>query len=216
MNKENFGFYEHIGIDTFLDHAVRSGMDQCPDMELCWPYLQNTSTLLEIGAGYGRCVEFLLKKGYTGKIYALEQSKTLLGHLAARCSAPNVIPVKEDLASWEAPEKMDAALWMWSGILDFSPEEQLGMIRHLHGLLHSGGILVIETPKLGTQTFGEHKDPQRLHVDAPYGRLDCYIPSTQEIEQYAKNAGFSLEQHLDYQTATDKDRSLFVLKKGSV
>lgn len=212
-NKENFGFYQGIGIETFLDHAKRSGMELCPDMKLCWDELKDKDSVLEIGAGYGRCVKFLLDKGFKGAIYALEQSDALLGYLRNHFAAENVTPIENDLQHYAPPQKIGAALWMWSGILDFSPEEQARMVKHIYNMLENDGVLVVETPKMGIKTFGDHDDPQHLHVDAPYGRLDCYIPTADEMRQYSNSAGFSSFEQKDYKTSTEKERSLFILKK---
>lgn len=211
MNNQNFDFYNKLGVDPFKQLAIIGGFNTCMDMELAYPYFNNARTILEIGAGYGRCIDYLLEKGFEGKIIALEQSHVLFDHLKKNYNHPQIEILPDDFKKFNPTAKIDSALWMWSGIIDFSREEQEASLIKISSFLSEKGCLVIDIPRLGFKTYAEHKDDQHLHLDSPYGTLDCYVPSREEINQMSKRAGFTEVVQIDYKTRTEKERTLYVL-----
>ena len=71
----------------------------------------------------------------------------------------------------------------------------------------------MDLPRFGVQNFAHHTDKQHLHFESPYGNLDCFIPNLENIEKYAQNVGFKKVTIKDYKTATEKERSLYILFK---
>lgn len=210
-NDKNFLFYENIGVDTFKDLAEKGGFSTYHDLELAFPFIKSADSILEIGAGYGRCIDYLRKKGYKGKLIAVEQSTALVNHLKDRFSDVNIM--HGDIKKLELSQKVDSALWMWSGILDFSPEEQLLCLKRIAGLLTVKGNLAIDVPSLGHKTIASHLDEQNLHFETPFGTLDCYIPSREEMEKMTKQAGFATLEEINYKTATGMPRTMYILEK---
>jgi hypothetical protein len=102
---------------------------------------------------------------------------------------------------------------MWSGILDFSREEQEVEVIKLYKQLNQGGRLIIDVPRIGYKTIAEHFDAQNIKLHSPYGEIICYIPSRADIDEYAKKAGFSEVKEIDYDTITKKQRTIFILIK---
>ncbi|MFL5729992.1 MAG: class I SAM-dependent methyltransferase, partial [Cytophagaceae bacterium] len=76
-----------------------------------------------------------------------------------------------------------------------------------------GGKLVVDTPRVGFQTYATHTDEQTLHLDSSYGTLDCYIPSEKEMEELRKELNMKRIDVIHYKTLTDKERTLYVLTK---
>jgi hypothetical protein len=52
--------------------ATIGGLDNCCDVKLIENYLYNANNILEVGAGYGRVLEHLIKINLEGKVYAVE------------------------------------------------------------------------------------------------------------------------------------------------
>lgn len=211
-NTKNFGFYKNIGVKNLSELAQIGGFDTWRDMQIAYPHIKNSSSILELGAAYGRCIDFLLNNKFEGKITAIEQSPEFIDHLKNTYNGKADI-IHGDFKSHEFNTSFGTILWMWSGILDFSEEEQKEAIEKLHNLLEAGGTLIIDTPRIGFKTFAQHENSQSLHHDSPYGSLDCYIPSFEELDSLTKHAGFTSIEQKDYETATEKQRSLFVIKK---
>jgi SAM-dependent methyltransferase len=212
MNEKNFEFYKNLGVDPFKKLAVLGGFNSYTDLELCFPYFQHAQSILELGAGYGRCLDFFIEKKFKGKLLAVEQSDPLVKYLKEHYE-PRVEIIQEDIKTLKLKERVDVALWMWSGIIDFSKEEQLKTTLHIISLLNPGGVLVVDTPRIGFQTYATHTDQQTLHLDSSYGTLDCYIPNEKEMEEIKVKSGMSKLDVIHYKTATEKERTIYVLIK---
>lgn len=217
MNDLNLAFYEKLGVDPFKELAIKGGFHSYIDLELAFPYIKDSKTILELGAGYGRCLDFFLEKNFNGKLIAVELSKPLLSHLSVKYATEiqenKIEVIAKDIKTISLSERADAALWMWSGIIDFAPEEQANAIKNIYDSLNPHGRLIIDIPRLGYQTYAQHIDSQHLRFDSPYGPLNCYIPSLKDIQMYCSFAGFSKIINLDYNTTTEKQRTLYILEK---
>jgi len=212
INERNFNFYNQIGIDTFQSLAQDGGFSTYVDLEIAYRYIQASENIVEIGAGYGRCIEFLMCKQHQGKIIAVEQSAKLCEYLRQKYES-SVEIVEGDIYTISFDQKIDTALWMWSGIIDFSLEEQAANVKHIFDLLNSKGKLFIDIPRIGIQTIASHIDQQRIKLTTDFGEIECYIPLSTEVKDYAHAAGFTRVDEINYETATDKKRTMYILKK---
>lgn len=212
VNKKNFNFYNQIGIDTFQSLAQTGGFNTFVDLEIAYRYIQPAENIVEIGAGYGRCLDFLFEKKHQGKIFAVEQSPVLCKHLRAKYLS-GVEVIEGDIYDISFDHQIDTALWMWSGIIDFSVEEQAAVIKHLFDILSPKGKLFIDIPRIGIKTIADHIDQQRIRLTTDFGEIECYIPLSSEMKEYADRAGFSRVDEINYETATDKKRTMYILMK---
>ena len=212
INEKNFNFYNQIGLDTFQSLAQTGGFNTFVDLEIAYRYIQSNENIIEIGAGYGRCLDFLIDKKHEGEICAIEQSAVLCEKLRKKYS--NTIEIIEgDIYAFNSKHTIDTALWMWSGIIDFSVEEQAAVIKHIHGILSPKGKVFIDIPRIGTQTIADHLDQQRIKLTTDFGEIECYIPLSSEMKMYAEKAGFTRVDEINYETATDKKRTMYILMK---
>jgi SAM-dependent methyltransferase len=183
-NKDNFDFHANIPIDLLKEYAVMGGLDTCCDVELLLPYINKASSILEIGAGYGRVLEYLLKIGYTGKITAIERSPQYCEVL--RKSFSHRVDIKEmDVMNFESDEKFDLILCLWSGFAEFNREEQKTLVEKISKKLTMNGILCIDSitnkhpVKNTTISMRKHK-----YIKTLWGEIHGYFPSILEITRY--------------------------------
>ncbi len=212
VNEKNFNFYNQIGLDTFQSLAQSGGFNTFVDLEIAYRYIQPAENIVEIGAGYGRCIDFLLHKKHKGEIIAVEQSAVLCKHLKEKY-ASSVQIIEGDIYKVSFKDQVDTALWMWSGMIDFSQEEQAAVIKHLFDILSPKGKLFIDIPRIGIQTIADHIDQQRIKLTTDFGEIECYIPLSSEMKEYADRAGFARLDEINYETATDKKRTMYILMK---
>lgn len=212
INKKNFNFYNQIGIDTFQSLAKTGGFNTFVDLEIAYRYIQPLENIIEIGAGYGRCIDFLFEKKHQGEIFAVEQSPVLCKHLRQKYQG-GVNVIEGDIYDVSFDNQIDTALWMWSGIIDFSVDEQAAVIKHLFDILSAKGKLFIDIPRIGIKTIAEHMDQQRIKLKTDFGEIECYIPLSSEMKGYADGAGFLRIDEINYETATDKKRTMYILMK---
>lgn len=211
MNDQNAAFYRRIDLIRFQEFARLIGLDKGADIDCFYERIKNAKILLELGAGYGRVINGLLKKGFQGKIIALERSPELLAYL--KMHIPNIVLLKEqDLKKFQINEKPEVVLWMWSGILEYSPLEQIETMQHIASQMQENGILIVEIPKQ-VRYVGQQMGNQIIEVNMEWGNLQAYLPTEKEMSNFCSLAGFSDLEILNYQTATHLERTLFIYKK---
>ena len=212
MNDKNLLFYKNIGLNPFMKLSDVGGFSSYADMELIASYISPEASILELGAGYGRCLDYFIKKGHKGKLTGIEFALPLVDYLNQNFSGKAEI-INADIKKLELSSKYDVALWMWSGIIDFSKEEQLHSCKRIYAILHEGGRFFIDIPRMGVQTIADHLDSQNLVLTTDYGEIHAFIPNDLDMESMKEKVGFSRMVKTDYSTATDKKRTVYMIEK---
>ncbi len=212
MNDRNLLFYTNIGLDPFVELSEKGGFSAFKDLELIDSYIPTDASVLELGAGFGRCLTYFSGKGHKGKLTGVEFSLPLVEYLRGKFS--NTVEIlNADIKTLKLTQKYDVALWMWSGIIDFSREEQLNACKGLFELLNQGGRLFIDVPRMGIQTIANHIDSQNVVLTTSYGEIHAFIPNDADMEKIRKFSGFQKVVKMDYSTSTDKKRTIYILEK---
>ena len=217
-NDHNVNFYNAINLRTFTASA---GLDSCPDLETMEAALtpdRGSMKVLEVGAGYGRVVRWLLGKGY-GKVVAIERSVAadeIERRQADEVAAGRLEFLRQDVRDLATEERFDLILWMFSGISDFSPEEQHRVLGNLAKHLAPGGQLVLDLPP--TQRSNATRVEGKTQVIEIPG-LPTYhgtVPTVSDIEGLAQRLGFAQVEQIPYQPLSgqpERDRVLYVLSE---
>lgn len=218
INDNNLEFYKNVGVEPLRDLATQGGFITYKDLRIVYPFISHSKCILEIGAGFGRCIDFLLENDFKGKIIGIETSPDFVKYLEKKYqSYSNVELIDGDLKETVLPSGIDAALWMWSGFVDFSKEQQDECVAKISKSLNPNGKLIIDIPKLGfvSNNFKliENKDNKNLNITTPYGGLRVYIPEENELEEMRKAHGFGRLEVISYKTSTDKERTIYILTK---
>ncbi|CAK4148879.1 unnamed protein product [Aphanomyces euteiches] len=120
-----------------------------------WP--PSPSSVLEVGPGTGRCIDFFLKlESPPSTLTAIEVSDFHFNHLVHKYAAvPQVTivhgSVLKDCLDGSSNGMFDYAIIMWSTFLEFSKEEQLCIFRQCSKWLRPGGKLVIDVSNPGNR-----------------------------------------------------------------
>jgi trans-aconitate methyltransferase len=212
-NDSNKIFYNTIPLDVFQSLTQQGGFDECLDLQLIEKYLSDSTSIMEVGAGYGRCIDFLLKKKYKAKILAIEQSSQLSFVLLEKYkNEPTVEVIHEDIKTLVVSDKVDVVLWLFSGMLDFAKEEQPVVLKRLRSFLKDNGRLFLDVPQLAELTVAKYTSKQDVLMETPYGNIITFLPTFADIEVYAAQSGFSKVFVTHYSTGTEKKRSIFMLE----
>jgi SAM-dependent methyltransferase len=188
------------------------GFSSYADMELIASYIPTEASVLELGAGYGRCLDYFVQKGHKGKLTGVEYALPLVEYLKEKFEDKAEI-LNADIKKLQVSSNYDVVLWMWSGIIDFSKEEQLDSCKRIYTILNEGGRFFIDIPRMGIQTIANHLDSQNLVLTTDYGVIHAFIPNDMDMENIKNKAGFSKMVKIDYATATDKKRTVYMLEK---
>jgi SAM-dependent methyltransferase len=215
-NEDVADYYENMPIEVLQDYALRGGFSNGCDVDIVYPYISNTSSVIDVGSAYGRVISYITKKGYLGEIYAIERSKNFYEYLKVNYSN-NAEIIHADIKNFSPSKKVDAILWMWSGIGDFAKDEQLPILKHLNSWLKHNGVIILETilhtlePKNATSNEGKS-----FVICSDHGTFYGYKPSVDEIQFYGEKLGFKYIKHIDYETTTKRHRILHVFSKRPI
>lgn len=212
---DNIAFYECMQLQKFHELAQITGFHTNPDLKLIFPQLQHARSVVELGAGYGRCVFGLLEMGYTGKIYAVDRIQRLLELIEQQDRTGQVVSLHQDIRELDLPEHTDAVLWLWSGILEQRPEEQLVCLKRIYSQLYAGGKVFVDAPRDKIKYVGKKMNRKYIRVEMEWGTLEGYLPYREDIEEMAAAAGYVRVEELPYTSETGLNRMMYVLHKGA-
>jgi phospholipid N-methyltransferase len=209
-NESNKMFYSNVPLHVFKDMAKQGGFSEHKDLKLIATQIPSNATVLELGAGYGRCIDFLIERKHTGKIIAIEHSDSLISELEEKYKGiTNVNIVQDDLNTTKQNFEAEIVLWIFSGLLDFSKEEQVAVLKKIRSWISVGGKLFVDIPQLSPLTIARFTTKQDVVMDTPYGSIETFLPSSENMADYAKQAGFAGVTAVDYDTDTDKKRTMY-------
>lgn len=215
-------YFENVPADEFSKYAVTGGIDEGCDIEIIYPFITQVAILIEVGACYGRVIDHLIRKGFGGKIFAIERSKKFCELLEKKFySEKNISIIHADIKNYSPRETVDCVLWMWSDIASFSPDEQPKTVMLLKKWLKPKGTLVIEallhtqSSLNATHVFNDGtKMGQNYIIESSYGTLYGYIPTEQEIISYALSAGLTQINKINYNTKTGRARVIYFFENS--
>jgi SAM-dependent methyltransferase len=229
MNDVNKEFYDNITVDILKELAIIGGFDSCPDLKIIYPSISGSKSIIELGAGYGRSIDYLLcENHFSGKITAVERSETFVEYIKTTYSdfSDRLTVLKTDIKKLSTIEDIngfDAALWLWSGMVDFSLEEQKRTVKGIYSVLNKGGMLFIDNPSYEfmhkrsiedfTNKIGTLIDEHIITFDTDFGLLKGYLPNENQVISMAISAGFINSFSIGYQTKTAKERTLYIMTK---
>ena len=215
-NKDNWSFYDKIPHGILGERYGRPmGLSGAPELDLIGDYLEGALSVLEFGAGEGRVIDGLLQRSYSGQIYALERQPSFLEQLHKMYKDKNHVTIVEgDILQSKNIPKADIGLWLWAGIMEFSPQEQNGVLRNLEKFIDK--TLIVETPEFGSKTNATRGEERWLEIQGEHGIiLHGYLPSEMELHSYIADTQWHMRESIRYEIVRTKKRVLYVLQKRS-
>lgn len=211
QNLLNSDFYHSVDIDSFINHAADSGMDECPDMRAIYDtYLMDAFHIVEYGSGYGRVIDFLHSQKFSGKFSGIEANSTLFSYLSEKYQHQVEI-IHGNCLEYNIEQSVDVVLLLWSFISEFSQQEQGKVFQHLKDALPDNAIALVDI--LDLQQFGHDKGVVK-EIQQGGHAISLFIPSVAEIEAYCQQVGLSIVEVVNYQTNRNLRRSILVMKHG--
>ena len=216
-NDLNATFYDAIEMRKFAESA---GLAGCYDVETMERYVRpdkRRGKVLEVGAGYGRVVRRLVRSDYR-KVFAIERGRTALElarDLRSEIRRGKLKVYRQDVRQFESSERFDVILWMFSGISDFSPAEQVEVLANLSRHLAEGGKLIVDVPNKKTNATRVEGRTQLIEIEG----LPTYygtVPSDADLLGYADRLGFRNVRRVSYRPLPEnpeRDRLLWVLSE---
>ncbi len=191
------------------------GLAKAPELDLirnCW---QGARSILELGAGEGRVIDGLLQHNYLGGIYAIERHTIFFKQLQEKYRKNTQITIIEgDLLNPEMLPKAEVGLWLWAGIMEFSPQEQRRVLQNLEQSIEK--TLIVETPMLGSKTNATVGEEQWLEIRRDNHVFHGYLPSEDEIHTYTLDTQWHIKEMINYEFVKNKKRMLYVFQRQKI
>jgi len=211
-NSYNALVYKNMPLGYFKRGAIEGGLDNGCDVKAIINYIKNAQSILEVGAGYGRVLDYIVKSGFKGELLALEREPKLCKILKQQFKKVRIIC--EDIRYFKLNQKFDLIVWFWAGLYDFAKTEQLLTLRNLVSHLNSSGFLIFDLIPFRDKTINTiDLDRHNRIIPTPYGDDKQYHPSAYEIKHYIQQLDLQKKANIIYETKTAKKRNLYVLQK---
>jgi SAM-dependent methyltransferase len=214
LNTDNADFHEKIPIDEFKQFVKAGGFDDDKDIDLIMPYLIDSHSIIELGAGYGRVIGALRKRGYGGKITAIERSKNFFSYLTHNYLNESTILMNDDIYNMSPSGLFDVVLYMWCNISEWPKEQQSSVVKNISTWAKPGGLLILETIDASQKPLNSiDYTSQTYAYKSQHGTVQGYIPTEQEIDNYINDADLMLVDKIDYITKTERERTIYILRR---
>jgi SAM-dependent methyltransferase len=214
-NASNVSFYQQVPIHYLKELAAKVGLDDCCDVKAIRShYVANASSILEVGPGFGRVLNYILSLGFQGSLAAIERIPNLI-HFLKKEFGDRVEIFETDLLQFKTQKKFDLILWMWAGINEFTKAEQLLALRNLTNVLDPNGFLIFEIipSNLESVTAKSVNDNNQYRIlPTPYGLAYDFCPTPHEIEQYLITLNLKKVEIIQYQSRTNNKRLMYICK----
>lgn len=216
MNKENLSVYENPGAVFYLEDLAARGRLGTYDMEIAFPFYKDASSLLEIGPGYGRCIDFLLASGFKGQITGIEYSAFLTKNLQEKYQNHQQVTIDHgDILEFAPQQKFDVVIAMFSLFQEFNKEEKLVLAKKIYQILDKNGKFIIDIMNHElTPLGGQCVDVNKNILSTQFGGTILSEPGTVgDINKICDKIGFKRVVYTEYATPADRERIVYVLQK---
>ncbi len=229
---QNFTFlevsrhYDSIPPSYLDDLAAAKGLDSHKDLQNVSQHIlpvitQPNSSILEIGVGNGRVLDWLLSHHLKAKYRGVELSEAQTDRLQEKYpDSKNVHIEKGNIVHFYDAQKFDLVLWMWSGFLELNPQEKLLALRSVAKSQNSGGKLILDIPtEIKGETIVEaaNRFVSNPYVKEGYEPFYGHLVTDAELIQMTTDAGYVLSSQIPYETwngkETIKRRSFVFLRR---
>jgi len=211
-NSNSIVMYKKMPLDYFKQEAIQGGLDNGCDVKAVIKYIKNAKSILEIGAGYGRAINSIIKSGFRGKLFAIEREPKLCQFLEKQF--PQIPIICADIRQFKTKRKFDLILWMWASLCDFSQTEQLPVLKNLVSHLNTSGFLIFDLIPTKCKIINAIDCNKRNKtMQTPYGNNYGYFPSADEVDLYVQKLNLKKKEIVTYLTKTNKKRNLYILQK---
>jgi ubiquinone/menaquinone biosynthesis C-methylase UbiE len=219
FSENNRDFYNKAG--DWLDNlSERKGIALGEDLTAIAPTLEPllkspSARVLEIGAGRGRVIHWLLKNFPQAQITGVDQSERTVERLSEIFkSNTNVSILHQNTLQLQLSQPVSLALWMWSGFAEISAEEKPKALQRVLENLLPGGAFVIDMPReiIGKEKI-VHGDAGRVELQESFGTLMAHVVSEKELKKLAAKAGFNFHGLVHYETTTGIKRTSYIFIK---
>lgn len=226
QNVENVAFYEALPEGAFERRAEACGLTHAPDLAALWPEVkrrlpeieerQKEHVLFEVGAGFGRGVDWLLSVVPDARIVAFEQTTRFARQLEERYrERRNVTVFGRSFLGRHTRRKGDLVMLLWSTFVEFNRVEQRRLLRKIKHTLTQRGVAIIDLPTEfhsrggGTVITELEPEGQEITFKANGEEWRGFLPRSDFLVDQARSQGLTYLTRVEYRTDSGDRRTGF-------
>lgn len=214
-NDQNDFFYNELTLQEFRMFAETAGIHNGSDIDNLTDYIKNAGSILEIGAGYGRVIEFIRSLNTDSHITAIERNKKYYQYLIS-CYEGSVELFNTDIKQYKFNKSYSLILWLWAGFTEFSKSEQASLLQHLsHGLADDGKIVIDLIAHDADESNASNAGGNNFVISSASSILTnkLFFPDPKMMQCYSTAASLKIINTISYKTATNRKREIYILSK---
>lgn len=228
QNAQNIPFFEYLPEGSFQGRSKACGLAEHADLRAIWQALLRLlprlldypadHIIFEVGAGYGRAIEWLLANVPEARYVLFEQTPRFARLLAERYrERRNITVFQRSFLARHTRRKAHLLFLLWSTLVEFNRVEQLRVLRKVRSSLQSDGIAVVDLPldyhSRGTGDLETERGPEGEEVSFTVNDHEWrgFVPNRQFFLRQVQTAGLTLKTQIDYSTSTGDRRSSYLL-----
>lgn len=219
----NKKFYDAISHAHLHNLVKMCGLQANVDLLPLKNRIKNARSILEVGAGYGRVIDFMRAVNPSAKIDTIEYSHALCATLRSQYN-DTVAIIETDLTKIKPKTlgKYSLITWMWGSIIDIDPTQRLKFLKKIYRALRVGGTIIIDVPVCDTTEWDDRKSTIIDYMHKNIGEIHCFdVPTLSEMEFYKRKLKASALDTVPYSTEIQNDtggisysaRCLYCFKK---
>lgn len=211
-NYNNIQWFHNLPIEKLKSINTNVGLEapegeEPIDLQHLYPILNKyeRKNILEIGGGYGRVIDGLIRNNIGETINTIEPTKPYREFLFEKYVTNDTITTENvDIFAYACLPVFDVNLLMGASLTQFTPEEQLLVFIKVKSLLRTGGLFIVDT-----RVAQEDEDKVSDLLDG----YAYYIPTHEKILEFASMTGLNVVEHAEYVTQ-DIHRGVYTFQKA--
>lgn len=207
---QNCNAYNHLKVSWLKDKARRVGLSDCSDLQALMPYLSHKNHILDVGAGYGRVLNYLDQRGFKN-IEGIDY----VPHFIQEASKVNehIRLYRGDFLTYVFNNKYDVVFMLWAFIMEFDRATQLRLIRKGLQILAPQGILVVELIDNQLPDECSSTEDGIIELDMDGYPFNGVITSVEDIKAILRKVGANLTGLFTYRTDNNNVRTLMIISR---
>ena len=210
LNQQNQQYYSHFRKHD-LDHYLNAaGLSTNKDLLLILPHIELANSILIVGGGFGREIDFIQAHNHCANISVVERNADYIDYM--RGNHKNCTYFCEDILNWTPTEKFDVVLLLFGMIQEFSADEIPQLFEILAASLSKDGTVMIDgmASLQSTERFTFH-DHNYFEMEHENCVLKANVYSHSKLAKLASHTPLKLKHSLPYITDTGMQRCMHQL-----
>jgi SAM-dependent methyltransferase len=200
--------YDNLSINTLKNLVEKIGLSECPDIKSFEEYIDDNMSILDIGSGYGRAIDYLIKMDRNLSVTGIELNKNYF--MALKKKYNNVHLLNECILHNNIKDTFDIVLMLWCFIYELSDFEISKLLTKIKKSITENSYLFVDVLNEGAAPSNAIHIKNDIY-ETNYGGYTNIKKNNDIIDMFSQ-FGFIFIDKLYYAT-TANSKLILVFKK---